>query len=112
MTGRLSPFLLVLAALALLNLLAVPLLHWATDAGPGGVWVMGPGMGAFLAQFGILPAWLVWGRRPFWLRTLIHWCSASGLLLALVLGSHCTKLGPMFGPSPTIVRDVFLVALI
>ena len=86
MSGRLTPLVIVFALLAVVDFLAVPVGSWAIRAGRGAEWLWVMGTGAFLAQFAILPAWLVWGCRPLWQRVAIHCGTAAILLVAWTLG--------------------------
>lgn len=106
MTSALPPYLLAFVALAVINFLTVPLATSAMRAGTDGEIVTVVGLGLFLSQFGILPAWLVWGPRPYWQRVLIHWAAVAGLSLAWVLGLLCSELsGTPFEPE-SMLRDI------
>lgn len=111
MIGREIHFFLVLSALVLIDFLAMPLARAAGGSGPDGEWAFAIVVGAFLAQFAILPAWLAWGTRPYWQRMLIHWCSAALLSAALVLGLVCTEFGSTRLRLSRIVEDIAPVIL-
>ena len=54
----------------------------------GGVYI-----GIVSAQGGLLTLWLVWAPFPFWLRHLLHWNAAGGLLLSGMVGA-AIAIGP------------------
>src|SRR5688500_14975151 len=63
----LSPLAIVAIAYAIFDFLCMPLAMGMSRGADQGIAVfMAMGAGAFTAQFGVLPAWLVWGERPFW----------------------------------------------
>lgn len=105
----LSPLAIVGIAYAVFNFLCMPIVvgmpRGARDQGI--VVFMAIGAGAFAAQFGILPAWLVWGERPFWQRLVMHWALAIGLTLVWVLGFAFAVVadGPPM-PPPVMFREL------
>jgi hypothetical protein len=50
--------------------------------------VVGVMFGLVPAQAGLLTLWLVWAPFPFWLRHLLHWNAAGGLMLAGMVGAE------------------------
>lgn len=105
----LSPLAIVGIAYAIFNFLCMPLaIGMSRGARDQGIVVfMAIGAGAFAAQFGILPAWLVWGERPFWQRLVMHWGLAIGLTLVWVLGFAFAVAadGPPM-PPPVMLREL------
>jgi hypothetical protein len=43
--------------------------------------------GPLFAQFGVLPAWLALGDRPYWFRLARHWLAAIAAMAAAALGN-------------------------
>ena len=69
------------------------------------------GLGILLAQFGILPAWLVWGERPFWQRLLIHWVLATALMMAWTMGVLMAVSAQGNGPPPKAFEIMAILCL-
>src|SRR5262245_17149014 len=83
-----SPLGIAAIFFAACNLLGPPIVVSVLDAPADDSAFLLPfiGVGIVLSQFGILPAWLVWGERVFWQRLTIHWALVTGLYLAWFLG--------------------------
>lgn len=114
--GRMPPFLspLLIAAFAfgVVDLLFMPIASAVGRKGPGdaAIYFMMIVAGPLIAQFGILPAWLVWGESRFWQRLLIHWALAATLALAWLAGLLLVI--PEIGPTPeNLSRDLAAMTL-
>jgi hypothetical protein len=113
-TPELSPLGIAAIFFAACNVLGPPfvvsILRGSGD--DGAMFLLSVGLGIVLAEFAVLPAWLVWGDRPFWQRLLIHWSVASGLSLAWMLGMAMAAGASGPGPLPSdflqIVAMLFL----
>ncbi len=111
--AQLSPLATCAVCFGIGNLLGPPIVVAIVRGGnETGVTVVAVSFGVLLAQFGVLPAWLVWGERPFWQRFIIHWTLACGLALAwvlglmMVVGAHGTP-----GPPENFSRDLGMMFL-
>jgi hypothetical protein len=94
---RLSPLGIAVVCFSLLNLLGMPLgAAIGRGGGEGAFWLIAIGMGGIVAQFGVLPAWLVWGDRSHWPRLLLHWGLATLLYGCWVLGMMIVIADPEF----------------
>ncbi|HUE71104.1 MAG TPA: hypothetical protein VMP01_09470 [Pirellulaceae bacterium] len=106
-----SPLVLAAAGFGVVNLFFLPLV--SSLDGPeedGGMFLISLAAGPLVAQFGILPAWLVWGERPFWQRLAIHWSLAAGLALAWIVGLVLAANDSM-GPLDYLLWETFCVFL-
>lgn len=104
----LSPLAIAAIAYAVFDFLCMPLAMGMSRGADQGIAVfLAMGAGAFVAQFGILPAWLVWGERPFWQRLVMHWALALGLTLVWLLGFAFAVAadGPPM-PPPVMLREL------
>lgn len=110
----LSPLAAVGIAYAIFNFLCMPMvIGMSRGARDQGIVVfMAIGAGAFAAQFGILPAWLVWGERPLWQRLVMHWGLVAGLTLVWLLGFALAAAadGPR-SPPPDMLQELALSLL-
>jgi hypothetical protein len=105
---RRSPLGIAAICFGIGNLLGPPIMVSALD-GPendGAFFLLPIGLGILLSQFGVVPAWLVWGERAFWQRLTIHWALVMGLSLAWSVGLLMAISVDRHGPPPT---DVFIV---
>jgi hypothetical protein len=81
-----SPLGIAAIGFGVVNLLYVPMMVSLRGPDHGAMFLAMLAAGPLLAQFGILPAWLVWGDGPFWRRLVIHWSLAIVLSLAWLCG--------------------------
>ncbi len=81
----------------------------ARDGNESMVFVVAAGIGSLIAQFGVLPAWLVWGTGPFWKRLLVHWGLAIGLAIAWLFGLMLVV--PSLGWPHHVARDLAIMGL-
>lgn len=107
-----SPLGIAVIGFGLVNLLFVPMMVSLRGPDHGAIFLATLVAGPLVAQFGILPAWLVWGERPFWSRLAIHWSLAVGLSLAWLCGIMMGMAadGPI-GPPEFVFRDLAMMFL-
>jgi hypothetical protein len=111
---ELSPLGIAAIFFAACNLLGLPIVValLRDSAEDTAMVVLSLGLGIVLAQFAVLPAWLVWGDRPLWERLAIHWALAIGLSLAWVMGMAMAAGATSSGPLPSdFVRIVVMMFL-
>jgi hypothetical protein len=77
----------ILVGLGLANLSWTFIVESIPQPGVLSILVLGVMGGFVTAQVGLLTLWLVWAPVPFWLRHLLHWNVAGGLLLAGMVGA-------------------------